>query len=106
MDLPGRANCILSNLSQTHTSRDLAEKPSSTLGTGKVNDTGLKSLSTDIGGPHCGTGTAIACFSCAGTLFKRGVVYVSKNRESSVQTIFAINSEPGDFLAFKVHSLF
>ena len=110
MDLPGRANCILSNLFQTHMSRDLAEKPSSTVATSKVNDTGLKSLSTDIGGPHCGTGTAIACFSCAGTLFKRGVVYVSKNRESSkansVQTIFVINLEPGDFLAFKAHSLF
>ena len=91
-------------------SRDLAEKPSSTLATGKVNDTGLKSLSTDIGGPHRETGTAVAGFSCAGTLFKRGVVYVSKNRErskaNSVQTIFAINSEPGDFLAFKARSLF
>ena len=48
-------------------SRDLAEKPSSTLATGEVNDTSLKSLSTDAGGWHFGTGTIIACFSCAGT---------------------------------------
>ena len=47
-------------------SRDLAEKPSSILATGEVNDTGLKSLSTDTGGRHFGTGTTIACFSCAG----------------------------------------
>ena len=50
MDLPRRANYLLSNLSQTHMTRDLAEKPSSTLATGEVNDTSLKSLSTDIGG--------------------------------------------------------
>ena len=67
MDLPGRANCLLSNLSQTHMSKDIAEKPSSTLAAGEVNDTGLQSLSTDIGGRHFGTGTTIACFSCAGT---------------------------------------
>ena len=67
MDLPGRANCLLSNLSQTHMSRDLAEKPSSTLATGEVNDTGLQSFSTDTGGRHFGTGTTIACFSCART---------------------------------------
>ena len=50
VDLPRRANYLLSNLSQTHMTRDLAEKPSSTLATGEVNDTSLKSLSTDIGG--------------------------------------------------------
>ena len=42
MDLPERANCLLSNLSQTHMSRVLAEKPYSTLATGE--DSRLRDL--------------------------------------------------------------
>ena len=40
VDLLQRANCLLSSLSQTHMSRNLAEKPSSTLAIDEVNDIG------------------------------------------------------------------
>ena len=93
MDLPGRANCLLSNLSQTHMSRDLAEKPSSTLATAEVNDTGLRVTFNRPWRASLRDGNHNSLLQLCSdiTLFKRRVVYVSENRRKFEGKLFSHN---------------